>query len=186
MTMNEFALQTERLLLRQWKQSDLAVFAKMNADPKVMEFFPALLSEGESNALAERIQSRIAESGFGLWAIEIPNKASFIGYVGLSMPRFDAHFTPCIEIGWRLAFDHWGEGYATEAARTVLKHGIEQLELPEIVSFTAFGNHRSRAVMERIGMARNTDEDFDHPNLSIGHPLRRHVLYRCAPRRLPS
>jgi 3-dehydroquinate dehydratase / shikimate dehydrogenase len=183
--MNDVAFQTERLLLRQWKQSDLAVFAKMNADPKVMEFFPALLTETESNALAERIQARIAEAGFGLWAVEIPGLASFIGYVGLSMPRFDAHFTPCVEIGWRLAFDHWGKGYASEAARTVLRHGIEQLELSEIVSFTSTGNQRSRAVMERIGMAYSPDDDFDHPSLSTDHPLCRHVLYRYFRGRCP-
>jgi RimJ/RimL family protein N-acetyltransferase len=182
--MDEFVLQTDRLYLRSWKPSDLPVFARMNAEPKVMQFFPALLSEGESNTLAERIQDHMADLGFGLWAVEVRSDASFIGFVGLCMPSFDSHFTPCIEIGWRLAIDHWGKGYATEAAHAVLRHGIEQLALTEIVSFTATGNHRSRAVMQRIGMTHDPDDDFDHPNLSHGHPLRRHVLYRYRPRQL--
>lgn len=180
--MTAIVLQTDRLQLRHWKPDDLPLFARINAGPQVMEFFPALLSEGESNAFAERIQKRMAEQGFGLWAVEVQATAGFIGFVGLSIPGFEAHFTPCVEIGWRLSRDHWGKGYATEAARAVLRLGSEQLGLTGIVSFTAKGNHRSRAVMERLGMTHDPDDDFDHPNLPQDHPLRRHVLYRCASR----
>ena len=143
-----------------------------------MEFFPSRLSRVESDALADRIQAHFSERGFGLWAIEVPDVAPFIGFAGLSVPRFSARFTPCVEVGWRLAFAHWGHGYATEAARLALGYGFRTLALPEIVSFTSETNHRSRAVMERLGMCRDPADDFDHPALPEGHLLRRHVLYR--------
>jgi RimJ/RimL family protein N-acetyltransferase len=144
-----------------------------------MEHFPAVLSREESDALADRIQAHFARHQFGLWAMEIPQRTAFAGFVGLAVPGFDAHFTPCVEIGWRLAAEHWGLGYATEAARAVLTFGFETQGLDEIVSFTTPDNHRSRHVMERIGMGHNPADDFDHPGLPEGHPLRRHVLYRC-------
>ena len=178
-------LQTERLCLRRWLPSDRAPFAALNADPRVMEYFPAPLSPHESDALATRIEAHFAEHGFGLWAVEIPHVVPFAGFIGLAIPRFTAHFTPCVEIGWRLAAAHWGQGYATEGARAVLRFGFETLGLNEIVSFTVPANHRSRRVMERIGMHHNPADDFDHPALPEGHLLRRHVLYRCARLVLP-
>lgn len=171
-------LRTNRLWLRRWRPSDLEAFAALNADPRVMQFFPSVLSREESDALAARFQLHFDRHEFGLWAVEVPGVAAFAGFIGLSVPSFTTHFTPCVEIGWRLAADHWGHGYATEGARAVLTLGFETLGLPEIVSFTTVDNHRSRRVMERIGMTRNPADDFDHPRLPDGHPLRRHVLYR--------
>ncbi|MHB1561056.1 MAG: GNAT family N-acetyltransferase [Isosphaeraceae bacterium] len=172
------SLRTERLLLRDWRESDLDPFATMNADPEVMEFFPRPLERAESDAAVGRIREHLASHGFGLWAVEVPGVADFIGFVGLAVPQFEAPFTPCVEIGWRLTRRYWGRGYAIEAALAVLDFGFQERGLDEIVSFTAMGNVRSRAVMERIGMTRSPDEDFDHPALPEGHPLRRHVLYR--------
>lgn len=172
------SLRTARLLLRDWRDADLDPFAAMNADPVVMEFFPRPLERAESDAAVARIREHLASHGFGLWAVEVPGVAEFIGFVGLAIPRFDAHFTPCVEIGWRLARGYWGRGYATEAASAALEFGFRKRGLDEIVSFTAVENRRSRAVMERIGMTRSLAEDFDHPALPEGHPLRRHVLYR--------
>ena len=150
-----------------------------------MAYFPAPLSRHESDVLVTRIEAHFAEHGFGLWAVEIPHVVPFAGFIGLAIPRFTAHFTPCVEIGWRLAAAHWGQGYATEGARAVLRFGFETLGLNEIVSFTLPANHRSRRVMERIGMHHNLADDFDHPALPEGHPLRRHVLYRRARLVLP-
>ena len=178
--MAEVILSTARLRLREWRPEDLPAFAAMNADPRVMEFYPKPLAAEESNAMAGRIQRHIAERGFGLWAVEAPGVADFLGYVGLSVPAYETAFTPCVEIGWRLGAASWGQGYATEAARAALAHGFGTLELREIVSFTVPANRRSRAVMERLGMTRDPSEDFDHPLLPEGHPLRRHVLYRLA------
>ena len=172
-------IHTPRLELRQWRDDDLPTFAAMNADPRVMEFFPSVLDRGESDALAARIHSEFTSRGFGRWAVEVPGVCRFIGFVGLSVPSFHAAFTPCVEIGWRLAYDHWGHGYATEAARAALDFGFRQLALEEIVSFTVPANLRSRSVMERIGMTRSPADDFDHPSLPTGHPLQRHVLYRA-------
>ena len=171
-------LQTERLILRDWRDEDLEPFAALNADPAVMEWFPAVLSRAESDAAAERIRAELAERGFGLGAVEAPGVAPFLGFAGLSVPRFEAHFAPCVEIGWRLARAHWGRGYAAEAARAALAFGLERLALPEIVSFTAVGNAKSRRVMEKLGMTHDAAGDFDHPSLPPSHRLRRHVLYR--------
>jgi RimJ/RimL family protein N-acetyltransferase len=173
-------LRTHRLYLRRWRATDRPLFAALNGDPRVMEHFPAPLSCDESDGLAARIEGHFEQHGFGLWAAEIADIAPFAGFIGLSVPTFEAHFIPCVEIGWRLAAEYWGSGYATEGARAVLAFGFEQLRLPEIVSFTVPGNLRSRRVMERIGMTRNPADDFDHPALPEGHPLRRHVLYRMA------
>jgi RimJ/RimL family protein N-acetyltransferase len=173
-------LHTPRLILRGWRPDDRAPFAALNADPAVMAHFPSTLTREASDAFAERIEAQLADRGFGLWALEIPGVAPFAGYVGLSVPSFTAAFTPCVEIGWRLAAAHWGHGYATEAARAVLAHAWGTLGLDEIVAFTAAGNARSRAVMARLGMRYDPADDFDHPSLAPGHPLRRHVLYRIA------
>jgi RimJ/RimL family protein N-acetyltransferase len=171
-------IRTALLLLREWRDEDLAPFAVMNADPDVMRYFTATLARAESDALAARIRREMKEWGFGLWAVESPGEAPFIGFVGLSRPSFDAPFTPCVEIGWRLARRFWDKGYASEAAHAVLERGFGELGLREILSFTAAGNAASRRVMEKLGMARDQDEDFEHPSLPVGHPLRRHVLYR--------
>lgn len=172
-------ITTARLLLRAWRDSDLPAFADLNADPVVMEFMPGRLDRAASDAMAARIHAHWTARGFGSWAVGVPGVADFIGYVGLSVPRFETAFTPCVEIGWRLAAAHWGKGYATEAARAALAFGFEDLQLPEIVSFTVPTNQRSRAVMERLGMrTRSPKDDFEHPLLPPGHPLRRHVLYR--------
>jgi RimJ/RimL family protein N-acetyltransferase len=174
-------LSTDRLRLRRWRPEDLAPFAALNADPRVMEFFPSALSTRESDAVAARIEADISEHGWGLWAVEIPAVTSFAGYIGLAEPHFETPFTPCVEIGWRLAHEHWGYGYATEGARAALSFGFERLKLEEIVSFTVPANSRSRRVMERLGMTSNPADDFDHPGLPAGHTLRRHVLYRIQP-----
>jgi RimJ/RimL family protein N-acetyltransferase len=171
-------LRTERLCLRRWRPADRAPFAAMNADPKVMEHFPALLSRESSDASVDRIEAHFTEHGFGLWAVEIAGVTPFAGFIGLSVPRFEAPFTPCVEIGWRLAADCWGRGFATEGAKAALAFGFENLRLAEIVSFTVPANLRSRRVMEKVGMTHHPGEDFDHPVLPDGHPLRRHVLYR--------
>ncbi|HXJ93137.1 MAG TPA: GNAT family N-acetyltransferase [Terriglobia bacterium] len=174
-------IKTARLLLRRWRPEDREPFAALNADPVVMEHFPSTLSRQESEALTDRIEAHFMRHGFGLWAVEIPSVTPFAGYVGLSVPTFQAHFTPCVEIGWRLAKLYWRMGYATEGARAVLNFGFEQLGLNEIVSFTVPANARSRRVMEKIGMSYSREDDFDHPTAVEGHPLR-HVLYRI-PRR---
>ena len=171
-------LRTERLVMRGWRPSDRAPHAAMNADPRVMEHFPATMTRAESDAFVERMERHFAEHGFGLWAVEVPGEAELIGFVGLAVPRFEAHFTPAVEVGWRLAAEWWGRGYATEAAREALRFGFEDAALAEIVSFTAPANERSRAVMRRIGMTHDPADDFDHPSVPENSPLRRHVLYR--------
>ncbi len=173
-------LSTERLILRAWRESDRSEFARLNDDPVVMEHMPSRLTRDESDAMAVRIEQHIANHGWGLWAVEVKGGAPFIGYVGLAVPRFQAHFLPAVEIGWRLAQEHWGRGYATEAARASLRHAFEKLNLQQIVSFTVPLNRRSIGVMERIGMTRDPGGDFEHPNLAAGHPLRSHVLYRMS------
>jgi RimJ/RimL family protein N-acetyltransferase len=171
-------LETRRLRLRAWREHDLTAFATLNADVRVMEFLPKPLDHAESDALGRRIRDHFARHGFGLWAVEAPGVADFIGFVGLSVPSFQAPFMPCVDIGWRLAYEYWGHGYATEAARAALAFGFGDLALDEIVSFTVSLNWRSRRVMEHLGMKRSAVDDFDHPALPAGHPLRSHVLYR--------
>lgn len=171
-------LRTDRLYLRRWRASDREPFAKLNGDPRVMEFFPALLSRHESDERIERIEAHFQQHGFGLWAVEIPGVTPFAGFIGLSIPRFEAPFTPCIEVGWRLDAAYWKRGFATEGAKAALDFGFRWLQAPEIVSFTVPLNVRSRRVMEKLGMTHSAGEDFDHPLLAEGHPLRRHVLYR--------
>ncbi len=171
-------LRTRRLILRRWSDGDREPFARMNRDPAVMEHFPALLSLDESDALADRAELHFEQHGFGPLAAELTATGEFIGYIGLFIPVFEAAFTPCVEIGWRLAPEHWGRGLATEGARAVIDHAFADLGLPEVVSFTVPGNLRSRRVMEKVGMTYDRRDDFDHPQLPEGHPLRRHVLYR--------
>lgn len=171
-------LETERLILRGWRSSDREPFAAMNADPRVMKFFPSPLSVEESDRLADRIEEHFERHGFGLCAVETRADGKLAGFIGLNVPWFEAHFTPCVEIGWRLAFDYWGRGLATEGARAAMHYSFAELGSKEIVSFTVPGNVRSRRVMEKLGMTHDPADDFDHPELPAGHPLRRHVLYR--------
>lgn len=171
-------LDTDRLRLRAWREEDLAPFARMNADPRVMAFFPSPLTRAESDTLVARIRAHFVRHGFGAWAVELQSSGELIGLVGLSVPTFRAHFTPCVEVAWRLAADHWRKGYATEAAAAALAFGFETAGLDEIVSFTVAANEPSRRVMERLGMTRAPADDFAHPQLPPGHGLAPHVLYR--------
>jgi RimJ/RimL family protein N-acetyltransferase len=175
-------LQTERLLLRRWRSSDREPFARVNSNPAVMEHFLARLTRPESDEMASRIEAHFRQHGFGLWAAELRENEEFIGFIGISVPRFDAVFTPCVEIGWRLASEHWGRGLATEGARAAMRYAFEELNLASLVSFTVPANARSRRVMEKIGMTHDPADDFDHPNVPVGHRLRRHVLYRMSRR----
>jgi ribosomal-protein-alanine N-acetyltransferase/3-dehydroquinate dehydratase/shikimate dehydrogenase len=171
-------LTTDRLLLRSWRESDREPFQALNADPRVMEHFPATLAPEETDAGIARIQNHFDRHGFGFYAVELNEERTFIGFIGLNIPSFDAPFMPAVEIGWRLAFDFWGRGLATEGARAVVHHAFHTLKLPSLVSFTVPANQRSRRVIEKLGMAHDPVGDFEHPNLPPGHPLRRHVLYR--------
>jgi RimJ/RimL family protein N-acetyltransferase len=175
-------LRTERLVLRAWRDEDRAPFAALNADPAVMEHFPATLSRVQSDEFVDRMVERWRSGEPSLWAVEVPGAAPFIGYVGLLAPGFDAPFTPCVEVGWRLAAEHWGHGYAPEGAVAALGFGFDRVGLDEIVSFTVEANERSRRVMAKLGMHHDPTDDFDHPNLPAGHPMQRHVLYRISAR----
>ena len=172
-------LRTERLLLRRWRQHDLEPFARLNADPEVMRYFPFTLTREQSDELAARIVHAIEHDGWGLWAVEVLGGPSFIGFVGLGTPNFDAHFMPAVEVGWRLGLEHWGNGYATEAGRAAVEFAFEHLRLDQIVAMVGTKNIRSQRVAQRLGMTRDPADDFDHPNVPEG-PLRRHVLYRLA------
>ncbi|BDT68511.1 acetyltransferase [Comamonadaceae bacterium OS-1] len=171
-------LETPRLRLRQWLPQDRAPFAALNADPRVMEFFPAVRTRAESDQMADTCQALIQERDWGFWAAELKATQQFIGFVGLHVPSALLPFSPCVEIGWRLATPYWGQGLATEAARASLDFGFHRLGLAEIVSFTAVPNTRSRAVMERLGM--QASGTFEHPQVPEGHALRLHHLYRLA------
>jgi ribosomal-protein-alanine N-acetyltransferase len=171
-------LRGARVLLRRWRSSDLPAFALLNADPEVMAYFPAALTRADSDALVACNEAHFATHGFGLWALEVPGQVPFAGLVGLVVPKFQAAFTPCVEIGWHLAREHWGKGYAVEAASVVLRAAFGPLGLCEVVSLTVPDNLRSRRVMDRLGMQHAPREDFDHPLLPPGHRLRRHLLYR--------
>ncbi len=171
-------IETPRLVLRGWRDSDLAPFARLNADPQVMQFMPRQLSREESDAFAKACQAQIAARGWDRWAVARRDSGDFVGAVGLSRVTFPAPFTPCTEVAWRLAREHWGHGFATEAARAALRYGFEQLELPEVVSFTVPANVRSRAVMERLGLTHHPEEDFGHPRVPQDHRLHAHVFYR--------
>jgi RimJ/RimL family protein N-acetyltransferase len=172
------SLVTARLRLRAWTEADREPFAALNADPRVMEFFPSVLTRKQSDATMERIRAHFDRHGFGLWALDVPGVTEFAGFVGLAVPGFEAPFTPCVEIGWRLASSYWGCGYATEGARAALAFGFRSIGLDEIVSLTVPANVRSRRVMVKLGMRYEFADDFDHPLVPEKHPLRRHVLYR--------
>jgi ribosomal-protein-alanine N-acetyltransferase len=172
-------LTTSRLRLRQWRDDDLAPFAAMNADPRVMRYFPACLSREESDRRAAACRKRLAETPFGFWALERHDGEQFIGFTGLSVPGFKTHFTPCVEIGWRLAPAAWGQGFATEAARAALAYGFDVVGLPHIIAFTVPANTPSIRVMQRLGLTRWPEGDFQHPNIQEGHPLRAHIVYRA-------
>ena len=171
-------LRSPRLTLRQWRAPDVPPWAALNADPAVTEFLGRCLSYEQSAEFVRRAAAELAQRGWGLWALERTGDGALLGCVGLAVPAFSAHFTPCVEILWRLVREHWGCGYATEAARTCLRFAFGTLALAEVVAFTAAGNGRSRAVMQRLGMQRDAGGDFAHPRLRGGHPLRLHVLYR--------
>jgi len=171
-------LETERLLMRSWREDDLAPFAALNADPVVMEHFPSTLTRQESDALVVRITAQLDDLGYGLWALEVRDSGEFVGFTGLALQTFPAHFTPAVEVGWRLKQSAWGHGYATEAALAALDYAFSVAELDEIVSMTAVTNVRSQRVMQRIGMTHNPADDFEHPNVPDGHRVKPHVLYR--------
>src|SRR3979411_1153709 len=167
-------LRSPRLILRRWRESDRAPFAELNADPEVMEFFAERLTRRESDALVERIEAELERRGYGLWALEVAATGQFIGFTGITWQSFEAHFTPAVEIGWRLPRHAWGQGFATEAARRTLAFAFEVVGVEEVVSMTATTNRRSQAVMRRLGMTRDPAEDFDPPRVSETSPLRRH------------
>jgi RimJ/RimL family protein N-acetyltransferase len=171
-------LETPRLLLRRWRDDDREPFAEMCADARVMRHFPSPLTRDECDRMVDRNLAHFERHGFGLYAAELRDTGAFIGFIGLAVPSFQAHFTPCVEIGWRLAAAYWDRGLATEGARATLRYAFETLEIPEVVSLTVPANLASRRVMEKLGMTHDPADDFDHPNLPEGHPLRRHVLYR--------
>jgi RimJ/RimL family protein N-acetyltransferase len=173
-------LVTDRLLLRPWRDEDLDPLAALNGDPETMRYFPAPLDREQSDAFVRRMTQSFAWSGAGMWAVEAPGIAPCIGAVGLLQVSFDAHFTPAVEVGWRLARAHWGQGYATEAGTASLRYAFDDLGLDEVVSFTAVVNRPSQAVMKRLGMRRDPDDDFDHPRISSNHALSRHVLFRIS------
>lgn len=171
-------LYTHRLILRPWLVQDRARFAELNADPLVMEFFPSCLDRAQSDALLRRIDAHFAEHGFGWWALQVKGGDPFIGYVGLEVVDFDAPFVPAVAIGWRLAAEHWAEGFALEAAEAALSYAFDTLGLDQVVAFTVPANENSLGLMERLGMHRDPTDDFEHPDLPPGHRLRHHVLYR--------
>jgi RimJ/RimL family protein N-acetyltransferase len=172
----DFVITTPRLILRPWRDSDLAPFAEQNADPEVMRFLGGPITRAQSDAYARRAQDHLATTGFCKWAVQAPGIAPFIGAVGLSRVRFEASFTPAVEIAWRLNRHYWGEGYATEAARATIEDGFQRIGLPQIVAMTALINIPSARVMQRLGMIRSIE--FDYPNHPEGSPLRQHILYR--------
>jgi len=171
-------IRTERLRLRRWRETDRLPLQKINADPRVMEIMPEALPPKASEALIVRFEEHFEHYGFGLFAVDLIEGKTFAGFIGLSVPAFEAPFMPAVEVGWRLAFEYWGRGLATEGARAVVRYGVGSLGIDNIVSFTVPANLRSRRVMEKIGMTHDPRDDFDHPLLPEGHPLRRHVLYR--------
>lgn len=173
-------LITPRLVLRPWRAEDLEPFARLNSDERATRYLLHRLTHAQSDALVARIEAHFEREGFGLWAVEVPGVAPFVGAVGLLVPSFTAAFTPCVEVGWRLAPDYWGRGFASEAARAALNFGFDTAGLDEIVSFTVPANERSRAAMQRLGMMHSPSDDFDHPLVPPDHALRRHMLYRLS------
>jgi RimJ/RimL family protein N-acetyltransferase len=175
-------IDTERLLLRQWRSTDFPAFAQLNGDEEVMRFFPSTLDEQDSNAMAQRCLDLVARRGWGFWAVQEKASGCFIGFIGLNDPVAELPFSPCVELGWRLRRAWWGKGLATEGARAALEFAFSELSLNEVVSFTSVLNARSEAVMKRLGMQRDP-ATFEHPALPKGHPLRQHCLYRATAER---
>ena len=173
-------LKTERLVLRCWEDSDRETFTELNNDARVLEYLPGPLTRAQVDEWINRIDCHFEDYGFGLWAVEVPGEADFIGFVGLAVPRVELPFGPCVEVGWRIASRFWNRGFATEGARAAVAFGFTAGGLDEIVSFTVPANIRSRRVMEKLGMTHDPGDDFDHPSLEEGHRLRRHVLYRLS------
>ncbi len=171
-------IRTPRLLLRRFRDEDRAPFAAMNTDPQVMEHFADHLTCEQSDGFIDRVEARFAERGYAVWAVGVVGGPDFIGYVGPWDADFTAPFTPAVEVGWRLTPSAWGHGYATEAAIVAADDAFVRCDLPEILSFTAATNLRSRAVMGRIGLVRDVNGDFLHPRIPDGHPVQPHVLYR--------
>ena len=171
-------LETPRLILRQWRDADIDAWAELNADPRVMEFFPALYDRARAEKTAASMRQEIERDGYGFWATEIKATGAFAGMIGLNEIAHDIPVFPKSEVGWRLAFSAWGHGYATEGAQAALQFAFDQLNWPEVVAFTAASNERSQRVMRRLGMIRDPASDFDHPRVPEGNPLRRHVVYR--------
>lgn len=172
------SLRTPRLLLRTWRDDDLAPFATLNADARVREFFPSALSRQENDALVARFRAHFLERGYGFWAVEIPGTSPFIGFIGLGDPNLPAPLSGLVEIGWRLSPEHWGQGYATEGASAALDAAFDRVGLDQVIALTVPSNVRSRRVMDKLGMVHSPHEDFDHPRVPDGHALKRHVLYR--------
>jgi len=172
------AIETARLRLRRWCDADREPFAALNADPRVTELLVGPLPRELSDVMIERIEAHFRVNGFGLWALERRDDGALLGFTGVQRVPFEARFTPAVEVGWRLRFDAWGQGYATEAARAAVSDAFRRLGIDEIVAFTVPANHRSQAVMRRLDMRRAPNDDFDHPRLPDGHPLRRHWLFR--------
>ncbi|MBY0098355.1 GNAT family N-acetyltransferase [Mesobacillus maritimus] len=168
-------LETSRLRLRDWEESDLEPFSLLNADEEVMKYFPKTLSKEETLVFYQSIQSEFKECGFGLYAVEVKENKEFIGFIGFHRALFDADFTPCIEIGWRLKKEAWGKGYATEGAAACLLYGWNELGFQDVYSFTSELNHPSKNVMKKIGM--NFIKTFDHPKVNRDIPLKKHVLF---------
>jgi RimJ/RimL family protein N-acetyltransferase len=171
-------LQSDRLIMRRWRDEDLDPFAALNADPAVMEHIQKVLTREESAGFIDRIEAEFEECGWGLWAVEVKDGAPFIGFVGLHRVPFQVKSSTAIEVGWRLAHEHWGHGYTTEAAERAVRFGYDEAGLLEVLSFTNPANVRSWKVMERIGMVRDPSSDFEHPNVPVGHHLRDHIVYR--------
>ena len=176
-------IETDRLILRQWQESDRLPFARINADPAVMEFFPSVRTQAESDVTQDNLSRHIEDHGFGFWALELRSSGEFIGFTGIANVDFEANFTPAVEIGWRLAKQFWGKGYATEAAKAGLAFAFDELQLDKVVSFAVTANRRSRNVMTRIGMEHMPHHDFNHPGVNPESPLSRHAFYRIDARR---
>jgi len=179
-------LTTARLLLRQWKSSDYEPFAELNADPEVMRHIREPMTRAQSDGFATRIEERLETDGYGLWAVEVRESGTFVGFVGLAHQTFEAPFNPSVEVGWRLAREAWGHGYATEGGRAALEHAFGVLGLEEVVSITTAGNLRSQAVMRRLGMTRDPADDFEQAHFPADHPLRHAVLHRLSRERWES
>jgi RimJ/RimL family protein N-acetyltransferase len=176
-------IETERLVLREWTKEDRPLFARINADPLIMEYMPRVLPPADSDKLVARFEKHIKKHGYGMYAVQRKQDGAFVGTVGLNNVEFDAPFVPAVEIAWRLDYEYWGQGYATEAARAVIDYAFTILKLKEVVAFSVHDNDRAIQIMEKLGMVRDEKADFDYPAFKKGHPLGRFVLYRITKKR---